>query len=537
MTFREIVQDSFPSPKGVYEALTARNALFLFCGWVVYQLLRAAWNISPFHPLHQIPGPRLAAATYLPEFWYDLVLSGRYTHEIIKMHEVYGPVVRISPNEVHCSDVEFLGEIFTLGSRKRDKSLHQISGSPMMSSTFATTQHDLHRLRRSSLAKFFSRNQIAQLEPRIQELVQRLCDKLLSEAGKNKPLSVQECYSCFTSDVISDYCFGESFGFLTREAWVPNFRGPLYSILQTTFLFRFFPFLSPIIIASTWFLKYLPEDVALLIRTMNIDIPNQIKKTKSDMDAGIVYERQTIFGELLNSDLPQQEKSVARLTREATSVLGGGTETLSWTLSVLTYFLLTQPRILSKLNDELRMAVSDPQNLPPFSVLEKLPYLGAVIQEGLRLSYGSAGRMSRIATEEDLVYRGQWTPRDEAESVKVEYVIPRGFSAGLSKAITHHNEALFPNSYSFIPERWLDDNGQRRKDLDHYLNTFGKGTRSCIGMNLALCEVFLVVPALVLGVFPRMRLFETSEADVRWDHDLIVPQASAASKGVRVVIV
>ncbi|KAI0841081.1 cytochrome P450 [Hypoxylon sp. FL0890] len=538
MTLHEIVLTSLPSSGRVYEILTARNAFFLLCGWIVYQLLRAAWNISPFHPLHHIPGPKLAAATYLPEFWYDLVLFGRYTHEIKKMHEVYGPVIRVNPDEVHCSDVEFLDEIYTLGGRKRDKPRHQVSGSAMAYSGFATSEHDLHRLRRAPLGKFFSRNQIARLEPRIQELVQRLCDKLLSEAGKNKPLSAQVAYSCFTSDVISDYCFGESFGFLDREAWEPNFREPLYSLLHTLYVFRFFPFLKPItVVAGLWFLNYLPEDAALLIRTLNIDLPNQIKKTKSDMDAGIVHERQTVFGELLKSDLPPQEKSVARLTGEASAVLGGGTETLSWALAAITYFLLTQPRTLTKLTEELRTAVSDPQNLPPFTALEQLPYLGAVIQEGLRLTYGVPGRTARVATEEDLVYRGQWTPRGKGESVKVEYVIPRGFAAGMSNGLTHHNEAYFPDSYSYIPERWLDDNGKRRKELDRYLMSFGKGTRICLGMNLALYELHLVLAALVLRVFPHMRLFETTEADVRWDCDMVVPQTRAESKGIRVVIV
>lgn len=70
--------------------LTSRNALFLVCGWIAYKLLLALWNLSPFHPLSHIPGPKLATATYLPEFWYDVVKFGRYTKEIQKMHEVYG---------------------------------------------------------------------------------------------------------------------------------------------------------------------------------------------------------------------------------------------------------------------------------------------------------------------------------------------------------------------------------------------------------------------------------------------------------------
>lgn len=74
----------------ILEFFTARNAVILICTWFAYQLLRIAWNVSPLHPLSHIPGPRLAAATYLPEFYWDVVNYGRYTRKIIEMHKIYG---------------------------------------------------------------------------------------------------------------------------------------------------------------------------------------------------------------------------------------------------------------------------------------------------------------------------------------------------------------------------------------------------------------------------------------------------------------
>lgn len=64
--------------------------LRLLGAWLGYRLLFALYNISPFHPLHKFPGPRLAAATFIYEFWYDFVLHGRYVNEIRKMHDIYG---------------------------------------------------------------------------------------------------------------------------------------------------------------------------------------------------------------------------------------------------------------------------------------------------------------------------------------------------------------------------------------------------------------------------------------------------------------
>lgn len=44
----------------------------------------------------------------------------------------------------------------------------------------------------------------------------------------------------------------------------------------------------------------------------------------------------------------------------------------------------------------------------------------------------------------------------------------------------HHNESVFPDSYTFKPERWVDPT--ERKRLEKYLVAFTKGSRQCIGM-------------------------------------------------------
>lgn len=58
-----------------------------------------------FHPLRSIPGPRLAAATGWYDFYYDVYLKGELLFKIKELHEIYGPVVRISPREVHVADI------------------------------------------------------------------------------------------------------------------------------------------------------------------------------------------------------------------------------------------------------------------------------------------------------------------------------------------------------------------------------------------------------------------------------------------------
>jgi cytochrome P450 len=61
----------------------------------------------------------------------------------------------------------------------------------------------------------------------------------------------------------------------------------------------------------------------------------------------------TIFHEILNSKLPPEEKTLARLGDEASVTVAAGTLTTSWTLSVALYYLLTSPPVLKNLKTEL----------------------------------------------------------------------------------------------------------------------------------------------------------------------------------------
>lgn len=69
-----------------------------FVGLGVYRLY--------FSPISHIPGPKLAALTLWYEFYYDVIVGGQYTFHIAKLHDKYGPIIRINPYEVHVSDPE-----------------------------------------------------------------------------------------------------------------------------------------------------------------------------------------------------------------------------------------------------------------------------------------------------------------------------------------------------------------------------------------------------------------------------------------------
>ena len=208
-------------------------------------------------------------------------------------------------------------------------------------------------------------------------------------------------------------------------------------------------------------------------------------------------------------------------------IVGAGTHTTSWILTVIAFHLISQPPLLRRLKEELRAAHPNPSSKPTLPELEKLPFLTAVLKEGLRLGYGATARSARIAPDTSLKCG--------------DYMIPPGTPVSIAIPITSHNESLFPNSHSFDPSRWLSDDAAH---LDKYIISFSKGSRACLGMNLAWAELYLCTAAVfdsfgssevkMQGDKGVLELFETDESDVRMASDMFFPVAKEGSKGVRI---
>jgi cytochrome P450 len=133
---------------------------------------------------------------------------------------------------------------------------------------------------------------------------------------------------------------------------------------------------------------------------VNINAVKDSIANKSDENAA-----PTIFhGIIQNPNVPETDKSTARLVDEAIIFLGAGTDTTAQTMVAITYHLLSNPEILGKLKAELAQAIPDVESLPESSKLEALPYLTAVIQESIRLHPGAVHRQERVAPDEDLFY-------------------------------------------------------------------------------------------------------------------------------------
>ncbi|KAL1615381.1 hypothetical protein SLS54_009035 [Diplodia seriata] len=320
---------------------------------------------------------------------------------------------------------------------------------------------------------------VVKLEPLIKQNIIKLAKNVETWAGTGRPLKLVDSISCFATDVITEYCFGRSYGFLDD----PTMQKSLYNAIHTGM----------------------------------DDIRSQVRKVKQDIDQGVVKPsestRATVFTEILTSNMPDSEKDTERLSREAQAMVQAGIETVSWSLTTNLTYLLSNPHALARLHAELLAAIppspnSSPADLPSWTTLEQLPYLSACVLEGLRLGYGVVTRLARIPETETLVYTDEES-HPSSKNYGRTWSIPPGTPVGMSAYIVHHDERVFKDSRAYRPERWLDAEGKRNnKKLEGCLLSFSKGSRQCVGMNLAHAELWLGLATWVRWFGDRLELAE-----------------------------
>lgn len=287
-----------------------------------------------------------------------------------------GAIVRINPIHLHIDDPDYFDEIYAGGSRKRDKCGFFMPGSgpQHLMAGITTIDHDLHKLRRTALGPFFSRGAIRNLEPVISSKVDRVIDRLHQGHVNGSVMNLSNLHAAMTLDIISTYCFGESMGALDDLNYAKAWRKMLVDSSFMTPLGRQFP----------WVIRFLAKVGPRLreflapgfspVMSFVLKLVATVSGILKGDDVSKV-EHRTIFHEMKDSNLPESELNLARITSEAMVLLGAGTETTTRTLSVIAFYVASDQAIHSRLKRELRGAISDRNALVSLDEIQKLPYL------------------------------------------------------------------------------------------------------------------------------------------------------------------
>ncbi|CAG8205943.1 unnamed protein product [Penicillium nalgiovense] len=459
------------------------------CGLVMYIAVKSIYRLY-FHPLSKIPGPKLAAITSGYESYFNVIKM--FIWEMERLHEIYGLIIRITPFEVHIKDSSYYDEIYASSKRRREKAAELVARFDLEGSGFSSVSPEDHRKRRSQVEKHFSKQAVSNID---------------LDAG----------FAGLTSDVIHKYAYGFNSGNLDHDDFNTSVRDGIIGLFKFSHVLFFFPVLQTIMnVLPLWLLQKLDPFVHALV-SQKLDL---LRRTEEFLQSKSTSSKTRPVMEIMcGPSMPEDMRSTVRLNNEGFAMVIGGTETTARSMVIAAFHILKNESIKAKLREELWTVMLTPESRPTWRKLEQLPYLSAVVWETLRVSTGIASRSARVAPKEALVYKN--------------HTIPAGTRVSETNYFVLTDPEIFPDPHTFDPDRWLRA-AAKGEHLDRYMVNFSKGSRICVGMNLAYAELFLVLAAFVRRF--DMELFETSEKDIAFARDFGTPYPDEGNARVRAMV-
>ncbi|RKP05867.1 cytochrome P450, partial [Thamnocephalis sphaerospora] len=151
-------------------------------------------------------------------------------------------------------------------------------------------------------------------------------------------------------------------------------------------------------------------------------------------------------------------------------------------LSRTLHMLINHPEHMQRLYEELLEAIPSEDCQISHADVQDLPYLNAVLHEGLRIRSVAAGSFPRLVPPGGADYNGYYVPEG---TVSVSFIFAM-----------HHEESVYKDACAFQPERWL---GQKEEveELKKSLFAFSFGARACAGRRLAWLELRTALASIV----------------------------------------
>ncbi|KAL5489841.1 hypothetical protein ACEPAI_4673 [Sanghuangporus weigelae] len=455
------------------------------------------YRILPMHPLATYPGPLYLKISKL--FWMYHASTGKQYILFTRLHDKYGPVVRIGPNELSIVDVESIPPI--IGLRKGPQWIaHGIPGT--IPAIVGMRDVELHRERRKLWNHGFTTTALKEHQPAVQNRVLELVDELgkrvfTQSGGRETSLDLALWMSNFTMDrydVMGDMVLSGGFSFM-RKGDEGGTRALLGDFVEAVGVLQH----TPWIIGLIHKLAVVPEGM----RKFQEFAFQRYKMRRSQGTA-----TRDIFHYITNEEgLEKIEVPTDQGMNDVLTAIGAGADTTSTVLAAVFFYLLSNPSVFMRLRKEIDSEFPVEEREPFDAIkLARMPYLNAVINETLRLQPAVATSVQRC-------------PLEGSGGIMVAgRLVPESTILYLPPYLHHRDERYFsPSPNSFIPERWLDlDNNKFTTNAAAFI-PFSAGRANCVGKNLALMEMRMVVATIVQKFDMR---FAEGYDPLKWEEDL-----------------
>ena len=345
---------------------------------MAYLLLRVIYNLF-FHPLAKIPGPVLMAVTDIPFLYYRA--QGAWPHKVKELHDRYGPVVRITDDDVSFITPAAAKTIY--GHRaagqetyQKDHKVYRPSSTGHTSILIANDAD--HRRQRRLLAHAFSEKALRGQEDVMKRYVGLLIAKMRECARSAEPvIDMVKWYNFTTFDLIGDLAFGQPFGCLESggyHPWVAMIFANVKVASLTGAVLRY-PRLKPLISL------FISEE---LVRSQKEHNELSARTARRRLESGNTAREDFMSYILRHND--EKGMSEGEIVENANLLIIAGSETTATQLSGTTFFLLSRGNEAryKRVVDEVRGRFQREEDIDLIS-LQGLEYMNACFEEAMRM--------------------------------------------------------------------------------------------------------------------------------------------------------
>lgn len=398
---------------------------------------------------------------------------------ITSLHEKYGEVVRIHPNELSFVGRAAWQDIFGCRPELRKPDVGTISWPNGVHPLPLIVNTEDHTRQRRILNHAFSdralREQEYLLHNHSDTLIRCLTDQIRQPNG-SPDIDICSWYYFTTFDTIGDLCFSEDFHSLERaenHPWLAAvFKG--VKMGKTLTAFDHFPPLGTVI---RWCVTHVAQD----------SLRRDFDWTCRKIDHRIAQK--SARPDFLKYVLENNDKEgMTRDEIDSTVTLllfTGSGDTLVAAMTALTYFTLKTPKVMDRLQKEIRGAFGDSSENITVAAVSKLQYLDAVLREAMRMHAPVPASNPRVVDRPGVQVCG--------------IPIPQGTRVGIPQHTVYRLPRHFVEPDNFLPERWLPDpEGRFAADEKAAFEPFLVGSRRCIAKSLALAEMKLILAKVFL---------------------------------------
>ncbi|KAI1445272.1 BcABA1, cytochrome P450 monooxygenase [Annulohypoxylon stygium] len=448
--------------------------------WIVAGAVAVAYFLisafATWYRLRDVPGPFLASFSYL---WLaNVAKSGKQFWVYRDMYKKYGPLFRVGPNELSTDDPEVIRRInATRHSYGRDPWYVAARFDPYHDNVFTLLEAGPHDKFKAKIAGAYGGRETPALEPGINDQINSLLDLLRrkyisnDDTGEYHPVDFAELISFYTVDVITRSAFGEEFGCLKTDSDVHGFLASVKESWASIAIALDVPYFRNILF-SQLFLKFFgpkPTDPAGMGRLMGI-----AKEVVSKRFAADAEKKKDMLGSFISHGLDRQECET-----EALFMIIAGFENTASVIRTAFLYLMACPRVYQKFKSVVLQTVRDGEVSSPITYEEakRIPYLQAVIYEGIRMRPPAPGLYPKSVPPEGDVIHGKF--------------IPGGTAIGMNTSAVMRSTDLFgADADVFRPERFMEVDEVARAEMERNVElVFGYGRWMCAGKPVAFMEL------------------------------------------------